>query len=1102
MLLLEVLWGRFRPGLAAIVRDRTSRHFRRNVELRKHRYPRLKQLAFWITKRPLLSIAVVAAAYAVGLAVAAAGAPLGFWAPDPPDAPTPAMINGHVLGAQATLVGLVFPLVIAFVGLLNQGRASFASRLTIYLEDSAAVFVGVSSLLLCAAVAIQLRLDAQLAGIAGMTTSSINVVWLAVNTAALAYFVLRTIAFLHPARRSAIFKAYVANVAWRKELIGLVTENRWGGAGHYGYLPKGDAVDWQNKSRASVWYSSIWGGGDALATRTLRRSMRLTDVRFAMLRPIIEVWLSKARAAAGEEKHNLILPLRPGSDYAGSTVIARATLPVDALSRWGIRASFAFSRCRSDPTEIRETARVLKEMIADLITLIDERRVDEFTTQVRMVSDFHSFMLMIAQAVDEDFNYAQLGSGWGSQAQEWVSQYTDTQRRAVEQLSREAGFFGGCCYVAPAIFEQCRKQVAPAALKPLLLLSNWLFYRLLDWAEAEHVAEAASMTVRPYNLRRHVDAHDRAWREYVGAWERLLSVIVDGRNDGEQTWQTIKRTSLNLFEHLRLTAEMVGRAAWVGDDLATSWSADLLLHWRALAVRDWDSSGHYHYLLHGEGITLDLLAKEWGEIDTSQFQAVSSVEVSPTNLFAGIVHNAARDHLVAIACICIHWANDRTLRDPTARAARMLLANEYHDLGDTGVTDESAPSTAGVLVSLLRIAGARGEHRAAVSGLAEALSEFRRTEFVSGRMYSGGGGLGFSGLHSSHALAMMARASQSQGIDDRLRRLATQASDEVLRAREDYLVALLNAFDRVTSASHAELLSILIKDGAEDAFNTRHQRARELVAAVLAELQGRRAVAIVDAEIDPDRLHAVALAASKDAFEPKVFPLHLFGELARAKTQLKEFTLRIGGVSKGVYTTPRMAQAAVNEDDWWQNVMQRQVASIVWDDAFREIAAKAQPLEGKAPETFWSAIRDSSAQMRAAGLQPILVVGNRVEPSWLSDWRWTHRAGVARPSDLTITRETGRGEGYQFSMNDIPVFSAATFAGEALLFARSQLRRATFHEYENGLPVTVSFEGDPNDAWSGSLSAEFQRQVEVDDVAAFRIAFADTSGEGEEAEEE
>lgn len=89
-------------------------------------------------------------------------------------------------------------------------------------------------------------------------------------------------------------------------------------------------------------------------------------------------------------------------------VLARATLPIGAISRFGIWAAVRFRAISDDPGAAHDSAKLLSELIADLIALIDSRQADEFAAQLSEVIEFHSFLYRLAQLSDEDFNYAQL----------------------------------------------------------------------------------------------------------------------------------------------------------------------------------------------------------------------------------------------------------------------------------------------------------------------------------------------------------------------------------------------------------------------------------------------------------------------------------------------------------------------------------------------------------------------------------------------------------------------------------------------------------------------------------------------------------------------
>ena len=321
-LLAQISRGLFKPSLARITRQLVKKQLQHNAAARDHRYPILKRLVRWSEGHPAQSLAIAAGAYASVFLLAHFD--LLPAAPDPASTAFVDFIpiSGAILGAQATLIGLVFPLVIAFVGLLNQSRASFASRLTIYIESSVAVFAGVSSLLLCVAIAAQLLFVAPMPRPAGIAVTGINLLWFVINVTTLAYFVLRTIVFLHPAKRLPITRAYVANVVWPRELSEVVLYNRWGNATAYGYLPSGDDSDMfgGGAGRARVWYG-LWDSGEPRVTRYFTHRKRLVNIRLGMLAAVVHDWLTEARAQCAAVGKELGHPVQPGRGYVGVAVV-------------------------------------------------------------------------------------------------------------------------------------------------------------------------------------------------------------------------------------------------------------------------------------------------------------------------------------------------------------------------------------------------------------------------------------------------------------------------------------------------------------------------------------------------------------------------------------------------------------------------------------------------------------------------------------------------------------------------------------------------------------------------------------------------------------
>lgn len=1102
----SILAGWFRPGLKRITRRVVTVQLNGNPSVRAYRYTFFKRLAMRITANPVRSLLLTLLLYVatiwlgrrgwlprLDLAIDTSASVRDFWT-----------VNVGILGVQAALVGLVFPLVIAFVGLLNQGRASFASRLTIYIESTAAIFVGISSLLLCLAIAIQLPIASRISASAVAAATGLNLLWLIANVAALAYFILRTIAFLHPARQMPILRAYVANVVWPRELSEIVTRNRWDGATTYGYLPAGEEGEdlFEPGHGARTWYSGMIDSGEPRVRRQLWKKKQLIDVKFAVVAPIIRSWLTAVEPLGADRQHDFVIPIEPGKDYEGEQILVRATTALGPISRFGLWSAFRFRTAREDHGAVKETAELLRELIADLLVLIDGRQTEEFAAQLAEVIEFHVFLYNLAQCRDEDFNYALIGGEGGlfgftrTLGPYWVRAYRDLIDRAVERLPDEPAFTARLAHAPSYLYGRAARTIMPKALAPLLMMAEVLAYQMMEWAKGERLAIAPAVGVDrpPQRPSRRDENYAEAWREFVSGWERLLQAIAaspDRRERKAREWSEFQRIAENVIAHLRATTELTARAVWLGDETATRWTCDLMLHWNIQSERAWDTRDAY-WRLEPEGLTLELLDRPWTDVEPLG-RAPDSTPAAASLMFGAILHNAWRDHLVTLASLTIHWAIYRGIGPTTLLAARMLLRNEPHDRGDFGISGDQLLAGVDLLVAILRIqgAGARWIDRSYAGRfdhLLENLGRIGDEPSVSMRIYSSGGGLSFEALPKAHVLAIMATSERPQGLNRELRRQLTQHHDESLQRRKAYLEALLAACDEVDPDAHGAIVAA-IADLDLASFDARRTHARQLIEESLAILNGHRAQAIADAAIDPARIAALAQSASEQAFTPDRFPLNLFAAIEPTSDDLEPYRLRAAGQSKGSYTDPPMGHTVINEDSWWRDAVAGQITARLWWDVLAK--GDFQEIDGRSPEEFWRAVDEGSARIKEAGHDPVLVLTSTSHPEWLRDWRWPHGPDVVpKPANLVITEATDQAEGYAFSLNDVPVYEAPSLYGLAYLFPSQLLARVRYHQFADGLPVSLEFEPDAEDAWTGTMVASFERAVELADLSAFRIRFA------------
>jgi hypothetical protein len=1103
-LLVSVVLGFFGPRLGKIVRRTVSAQLKGNAEFRVHRYPILVRAVRWAIGNPKPAMTGLLCAYLAAFllqyhrmhAGAVSAENVGesvrdFWT-----------VNLGIFAVQAALVGVVFPLVIAFVGLLNQGRASFASRLTVYIDSSAALFVGVSSLLLCVSIALQLPLGDSFVHVSGAVTA-LNVLWFSVNALALCYFVLRTISFLHPSKRAPIMRAYVANEIWPRELTIAITADQWSGVTKLNHLPAGDDLDpFAPGPRATVRYFGLWEKGEPRVERFLPRKMKLVDVRFGVLRPVVDDWLSHAQQAGGEEAHDLVIPLQPGNDYNGDQVLARSTVPLSFVARTAVKNSFRFRSTLVDLGRISATNQIFGEMIADLIELIDQRRASEFADQLSDVVDFHVFLYRLAQKSDEDFNYAYLRTGAGifsrRLSEQWAEAYRDVTRRVVERLPDEPEFMRPMAFIPYKIFVRT-DGITSTALQPIIQLGEDLSGRLIDWATGEYRAESPTGIGdrEPFSLSHQGEVYAHAWREQVAGWEALLKAVskeTDRTEDCAQRWERLRLTSENLWIHLFATMRMTARAVWAGDTLATSWTNDLMLHWKKQAeVRSIRTRRPWR--VHSEAITLQELNFSWADVEDLQLTPSGDV-ITPERLFDEILNNVWRDHTLVLASLFIHWAMNQLSGDTATQAARMLLHGEHYDRGDRDTRDFPANSGVDFLVSALRVVGSgtqfsEGSYAGRIDHLLEGLSRLGEAPRISMRMYTSVGGLSFSTLPSAQVIALLALMPRQQSANEALRRLLTRGEDKALRRREALLRALESAIEELDEERHSILLAALIGPAEDLSFEERRTNAHQLIEQSLVVLTRYRDQAIIEAPIDTDRIAAVGSAAASKAFSKTEFPRHLFDEIVLTSDRLTEFNMRVSGLNRGEFTRPLMGEPVLNEAEWWRDVMSDRVADVVWSDVLQQLHPIR--IDSQTPLEFWHAVREGSERIRTIGHDPLLVIDNASAPEWLYDWQWSHESGSSsKPEDLVITNEANQVAAYEFTMNDTPVYRARIESGVAILIPSRLLQTLQFHDYGEGLPVSPQFEADDQERWLGTMRVSFERRVELaDDIPSYRIGYGD-----------
>lgn len=1071
-------------------------HLRRNPISVAHRHTGVRRALAFVGRHKLAVGASAVALYGVVLALTAMCPPTAF-GPQAPEGLDDYFrdlqtINLALMGAQSTLVGLVYPLVIALVGLLFQESASRTGRLTVYFRETEAAVVGALSLVFIAVLGVQSLSYALVPLKVTGAMTVLNVLWFIANLAGLAFFVLRSLDFVRPARRRRMLESYVANEAWRNQLAQIVLLNRWMAADRYGYLSTPPLIG---------------GGGligpydfdPPLARRLINQPKALLDVDFGCLNAIVR---GQARAAVAKRPlTGLTFAARPGRAYRNEIVLLRGIGDLNWAERLLIAWAYHFGPVdRTEPAPLTDI--LLKEAVSDALSQFELGRFDDFRGRLDDASELHVLLYGLAQEPlkkdEASFNYALMEEGFGTLGGTWLDAYSPMLRRIAERFEGDPRFFESCAYLAPRLYRQARKVAPFKSVEVLFDIPGMLLVSMMARVAEDHadrnpgpIIPGVTFAV-PGSLGQ---AYRRSWLSFVAGWERFGLDLADVDREGVADWATLSAIAPDIKRHLRDSALMVARAAQLGEEQAIGWTVDILLKWKGQVARPWHDRAGQAWALNRAVPTLALMDRVWEEVAALPL-AVHGQIPTPASVFGAAIANAWMDTVVILLTNLLGRCPDPVggkVEGGTPEAAAALFQNRAFDPGASAHSRGPEFDTAALLRCLVRMADRADGYQADFEELADAIDRLEGPNYVSGRVY------GWSGpdiVHADADLTLILLASTlaplagrrrgTFAVGEELTQMLLPRLDASRRNIRWRLRGLQDAVAGVDLVRAAALMS-LVTGQAIDATEAgaRLERTQDVLASCQAIIDAERETRITASVVDPARLAEVEFAAGATAFSPDHFPLSLFGDVAVIDEVLPRFTYRLNGLPRGAYTDPAMDDGYAGGDDFFDQHLASNLRPRILFEAL--VVGPAVQKSPRTPVGWWREIKAGVAAVEAAGFTPILIRPDRRGPEWLLDWHYGAPGDTTRPADLILERREDFGDGYDFHLNGVAMYSSGGAGLATWVLGREMFERAEFETFPSGRQVQASFAPDPGDVWRATISLEWGRRLTMAQGPKWRI---------------
>ncbi|HIB0426605.1 TPA: hypothetical protein ACWSYQ_002042 [Escherichia coli] len=700
--------GIFFTRLSAKVRADLKRNLKGNSVYKKHRWSLLERAQVYCSTHYLKAMLLLWAT-AVGAVIVAE-----YFRPEFHSfaasylkgvTELPAWMS-NLLGAQLTIIGIVFPLVVGLISVLFQKKSSRIHIQSAYQLHSGYMFAGLSGLSLAAFIVIGGLFSS--AGDKYRTTAFAitALIWMLFNIVLSIWFFISSLNILDDKKRDRLMLKYFQSEIVENFILHSRI-NSW--LQHPGnYIDK----NYINGIEVLRWYVSGEENMNLLPHH-LGEGKDITDVRMRLFNFLLR-FLRPVNNSVGK------IILLPSLGRKQDTITLLASTDVIFPCWW----PFLFRRCfiRGFKKNWKEYRYITRDFYGEAYDALEDRNISSFISATdRLVDTYTTLKKSFRYA---DGNYIDECSDTGFMvtfSQSFHRDFYSFSHVTVKSLETTGEYFRNVLTIPFSVYRDADScQLGDFQQYIQSLFHVW--HALIDWK----TGYGENLTVGQ-ELR-----HRELVKDFIGEWESWYMWRRIHNRNGERS----DNDPACLLSHLFYTAQTVITAVMKDDRFASEHSSDMLLLWFG---RNNFEEHFDQYRWHSFFITPALLTQT---SEGHDWQAVlRGNEYSENKTLNTVFYNALADvRLLTASYILSHIRQKKNV--PLKSVVKRLLNSEL--VYPTGAHDRMTPSfksATDIIDSIIRLEYRNNRHEngwyEALSGLIKTFSAFNETETITGRIYMG-----------------------------------------------------------------------------------------------------------------------------------------------------------------------------------------------------------------------------------------------------------------------------------------------------------------------------------------------------------------------------
>ncbi len=828
-----------------------------------------------------------------------------------------------ILGVQATILGLIFPLVIAFIGILIQGKSSHEAMWQIYKQTSGFLLVGFSALTLILYILVISSISPWENHAAKVSYSAGIITWFGLNIVLIAWFLWVTIRFISPKNRMEMIVSYAMNDVIVSDVRNRLKQNisRAAQLEHFKLLPPSVEGSYDissfviNKGLTPLHYFST-------------KPVYLKNVYYRFLWLGVIVWIYQAKWLSknkGDEPF-LALPIYYGEYLSNKHKLAETNLSsINPISSFFIKNSVRFSR--NEPSidlDLTSLVEVLFGQVEDALKEGNSRQFEAaFDDLKKLVRELESSMSFVNDYQKND-NWLLLSDGrilFGRNLLDVLGrELYRLSENVSKNISNDVSYFEKICYFYPHLFS-FQQEKRPLKVGLDYIDGHYYIWRnLMGWSSTGLKTGVTNQNA------------DRALKHFVGSWEywhHFIGGVSITKNQDNFEYS---------IQHLKSTSCMVIQALKYENYEGARWAADMLVYWYELFSNNFHQSASYGW--HYQVLTPGLIDEDIDErLKKAIFNQDDRHEYEREEKLICLRNVWEEVRLITYAYIMQlpSFKSNQKVRELATALFQAKRLESTNDM-DMPVPKINSPSDLlGVFLRMQNLLESKNYFDSWQEKHIERLSSIQQPLWVSGRSYFSVGTKYDLYLPFFYRMMGVGLTNNSFTLD--------QSWMEFLKAGVEHNVLnhAISCLESLTTIDDEILDHICYQFNCDmDAAKQKRDCFVDSIKAVIKELRRGANQQVIDSAIDDERLEALGIAATGLAFniQKGPIPISLFDDVCNLEVieNSKLYEIQILDYRKSHISKLPDDSVPINEFEWLERVVKGKVVANVYSQLFKKVS--------------------------------------------------------------------------------------------------------------------------------------------------------------------